>query len=77
MTLDCRCDRLAEAERKAALWDGIVRCGDCKYIHTVRSWLGIDEDQCWLHADHESGALGKEPTQPDGFCAWGRRREDA
>ena len=24
MTLDCTCNRLKEAERKAALWDGIV-----------------------------------------------------
>lgn len=53
----------------------IVRCRDCKYMHTVRSWLGIDVDECWLHADPESGALGKEPTEPDGFCAWAERRQ--
>ena len=53
----------------------IVRCRDCKHMHTVRSWLGMDVDECWLHADPESGALGKEPTEPDGFCAWGERRE--
>ena len=53
----------------------IVRCRDCKYMHTVRSWLGMDVDECWLHADRESGALGKERTEPDGFCAWGKRKE--
>ena len=53
----------------------IVRCRDCKYMHTVRHWLGMDVDECWLHADRESGALGKERTEPDGFCAWGERRE--
>lgn len=53
----------------------IVRCRDCKYRHTVRSWLGMDVEECWLHADHESGALGKEPTEPNGFCAWGERRD--
>jgi len=53
----------------------IVRCRDCKYMHTVRSWLGMDVDECWLHADPESGALGKEPTEPDGFCAWAERRQ--
>jgi len=53
----------------------IVRCRDCKHMHTVRSWLGMDVDECWLHADRESGALGKEPTEPDGFCAWGERRD--
>lgn len=54
----------------------IVRCRDCKHMHTVKSWCwGIDVDECWLHADHESGALGKEPTEPNGFCAWGERRD--
>ncbi len=53
----------------------IVRCRDCKHKHTVRHWLGMDVDECWLHADRESGALGKERTEPDGFCAWGERRE--
>ena len=53
----------------------IVRCRDCKHMHTVRHWLGMDVDECWLHADRESGALGKECTEPDGFCAWGERRD--
>ena len=53
----------------------IVRCRDCVHMHTVRSWLGMDVDECWLHADKESGALGKEPTEPDGFCAWAERRD--
>lgn len=35
----------------------------------------MDVDECWLHADPESGALGKEPTEPNGFCAWGERRD--
>lgn len=55
----------------------VVRCGECKHMHTVRHWLGMDVIECWLHADSESGALGKNGTQPDGFCAWGKRREDA
>lgn len=53
----------------------LVRCKDCRHMHTVRNWLGMDVNECWLHADRESGALGKEPTEPDGFCAWGERRE--
>ena len=53
----------------------VVRCRDCKHMHTVRSWLGMDVDECWLHAEPESGALGKEPTEPDGFCAWAERRQ--
>lgn len=53
----------------------LVRCRDCKHMHTVLSWLGIDVDECWLRADPETGALGKNPTEPDGYCAWGERRE--
>jgi len=60
---------------KAAL-RGIVRCRNCKHMHTVRHWLGMDVDECWLHADPECGALGKERTEPDGYCAWGERRSD-
>lgn len=53
----------------------IVRCRDCKHMHTIPSWLGMDIDECWLHADNESGALGKNFTEPDGYCAWGERRK--
>ena len=53
-----------------------VRCKDCKSMHSVRSWAGTDEDECWLHASPETVALGKVPTDPDGYCAWGVRRED-
>ena len=55
----------------------IVRCRDCKYFHIVRSWLGTDMDECWLHASRESGALGKEYVEPNGFCSWGKPKEDA
>ena len=53
----------------------IVRCRDCKHMHVVRQWTGIDMPECWLHASPESGALGKELTELDGFCAWGERRD--
>lgn len=66
--------RDAMHERKR---ERIVRCRDCKHMHKVRHWLGMDVDECWLHADRESGALGKVDTEPDGFCKWGARREDA
>lgn len=52
----------------------IVRCRDCRYMHRVRNWLGMDVEECWLHADSESGELGKNRTEPDGFCAWGERK---
>lgn len=56
------------------LRERIVRCRDCKHMHRVRNWLGMDVDECWLHASRETGALGKERTEPDGFCAWGERK---
>ena len=70
----CSCNPLREAQEKAAKWDAIVRCGECRHMHIVQNWPGMDVCECWLHADRESGALGKEPTQPDGFCAWGERK---
>ena len=70
-----------DREIKCVTVDGIeyvevVRCRDCKHMHRVRSWLGMDVDECWLHADPETGALGKNRTEPDGFCAWGVRKDD-
>lgn len=58
MTLDCTCDRLREAEAKAALWDGIVRCRDCEYFDTRK-------------------CKSQWPFCVDGYCFWGKRREDA
>lgn len=52
----------------------VVRCRDCEHMHVVRDWAGLDATECWLHASHETGELGKEPTEPDGFCAWGEVR---
>lgn len=53
----------------------IVRCRDCRHMHIVRAWTGMDAPECWLHASRETGALGKNWTDPNGFCAWGERRE--
>lgn len=53
-----------------------VRCKECKSMHSVRSWAGTGENECWLHASPETGALGKVPTDPDGYCAWGVRKEE-
>lgn len=54
--------------------ENIVRCRDCEHMHTIRNWTGMYVDECWLHADGESGYLGRERTEPDGFCAWGERK---
>ena len=69
MTLDCTCNRLTEAERKAALWDEIVHCQDCDYLDTMECPVkralvfdGVSKTAC---------------VAPGGFCAWGERREEA
>lgn len=58
-----------------SITEEVVRCRDCVYAHTVKNFLGMKGYECWLHADSESGALGKVDTEPFGFCAWGERRE--
>lgn len=68
-------ERIVCNDNGGELREEIVRCRDCEHMHTVRHWLGMDVDECWLHADRESGALGKERTEPNGFCACGERRE--
>ena len=70
----CSCTRLREAEAKAAMWDGIVRCKDCD--------LSTDNGEyCKLFASYEPIGGGDEYGEslaivsPDGHCAWGKRRE--
>lgn len=71
MTLDCTCNRLAEAERKAALWDGIVRCGECE--HSRRKG-----EKCYRVMTHDIFGNPKPmDVKPDGYCHRGERREDA
>lgn len=51
----------------------IVRCKDCKYMDAV--------DLSWLYGDHEHDHCFCERldddfgVDPDGFCAWGERKE--
>lgn len=57
-----------EHESWLPVLEEIVRCMDCK-------WLRVDM------SDHEyrSGYwcdMGRFDPKPDGFCAWGERRED-
>jgi hypothetical protein len=55
----------------------IVRCRDCKYMF---DWA-YDRMLCKMWADGGMDDDAKNvlyPTvEPDGFCAWGKRREDA
>lgn len=75
MTLDCTCDRLRAAEEKAAKWDGIVRCGECRWYFEGKKRGCI---RFWAKSLPKS-LLDYPilPTEPDGFCHRGERREDA
>lgn len=53
----------------------IVRCRDCKYHinKTCKYRNGISsESNCFFFSDYEGVPM---PVEPDGFCAWGERRE--
>lgn len=53
----CSCNLLREAQEKAAKWDAIVRCKDCRYLDEYEGCLrsfAVDFD-------------------PEGFCTWGVR----
>lgn len=55
----------------------IVRCRDCEYArHYHPFYMGkrspIEEWYCQWH----SNAEGASEIEPDGFCAWGERRDD-
>ena len=66
MTEWCRCNKLKEAEEKAAKWDAIVRCGEC--VHAGKREvppLGLAR-WCYFHS-HLAPKYG--------FCAWGERRD--
>lgn len=66
MTLDCTCNRLKEAEAKAAKWDGIVRCRECR-------WRKFSATRGVYECSRVVGLLAPS----FGYCAWGERREDA
>lgn len=44
----------------------IVRCRDCKHC-LPRPWY---KDQMWCNL------FGHDMTKTDGFCSWGKRKED-
>lgn len=53
----------------------IVRCRDCGYCceHDMRMYGG-GRDQLLCHHFSVSDGAGW-PVVPDGFCAWGKRRD--
>ena len=53
----------------------IVRCKDCKFFSS-EPWLhyndSVTDANCWIFQDYEETPA---TVEPDGFCAWGERRE--
>lgn len=46
----------------------VVRCRDCAH-----SWK--DGTSCNYFSDFDDGLIIPAIVEPDGFCAWGRKRE--
>lgn len=62
----CSCNKLKEAEEKAAKYDAIVRCGECIHFRDIAWYDGSVKHRC-------SGVFTFIEPDPEGFCAWGRK----
>lgn len=86
-------DYIVTCDEETASWIGndvdsmepIVRCRDCKYAHPVFWPARDDVPDDWVDCigplvetwDYYDDEPKDNPVRPDGFCAWGERREDA
>lgn len=56
----------------------IVRCRDCKHAHHYHPFNPYtckpSEIEDW-YCEWHSNAEGASEIEPDGFCAWGERRD--
>lgn len=67
-------DLYDEYERRDLLddVDVIVQCRDCKYSTEE----GITTECYFCHLPRwNTNPMDASPVEPDGFCAWGKRRE--
>lgn len=63
----------------------VVRCRDCKHAHSVFWPARDDVPDDWVDCtgplvetwDYYDDEPKDNPVRPDGFCAWGKRRDDA
>ena len=60
-------EQLLDDGIKTAYWAKVVRCRDCEYIDSWEFAEGKIRYVC-THFDYTD-------IIPDGFCAWGERRE--
>lgn len=57
----------------------IVRCRDCKHgdpFCDSSSYPGMIDCAYFAEWDYYNDEPGHCPVKPDGFCAWGKERED-
>ena len=77
----CSCNRLMKAEEKAAKWDAIVRCGECKHYDEDAGFCTrfreIVEEHLDLDWPYQIPEWGYLESTPDDYCSWGKRKEDA
>ena len=62
-----------------AVKESIVRCRDCKHCYETRECTSTGwEDALVCGSDQWSTAslLPSHTVKPDGFCAWGEKKED-
>lgn len=60
-----------ERDEPMMVREEIVRCRDCKHY-------GCYDSSTWCSRTYEqvpSGTCDYQTVEPDGFCAWGERRE--
>lgn len=69
MTDWCSCNRLREAEEKAAKWDALVRCKECEHYREHGTLPFPDFPDLCVRTPYGM------KVDPDHFCAWGVRRE--
>ena len=57
----------------------IVRCRDCKYAmeHRSKSILGTELVTLTCSGPIQGAYSEGEEVSPDGFCAWGERKEES
>lgn len=58
---------------QASTAEEVVRCRDCRHLSHFRL-LTQELYSCTRNADGNDD--GSFLVEPDGFCAWGQRRED-
>lgn len=78
MTEWCSCNKLRIAEAKANCWESIVKCKDCVHFREHKfTYYGVDgvDHYCTRWDEKHSCEYIYIDVSPDGFCAWGERRD--